>query len=341
MSALPWILGAVGVGGVVLFVRSRQKTTSDGNGGACDALCAAAASQGIPESACKEGLMYRACKAAGGVLEWIEGPDWAAMDAQNKALNGDVELELGPLGGRTVNPITRNPALHGTVLRFKNGGVPFAGAPGWEKCAPGTQNMYEGGGVTLDIATGKWTPTVMSAAFSGATGDPTSVGPFTADRKLTLPPVVGGGSVAGQNKLISTAPKTITEAPFPLPLAGAAQGYYWQGQPFVCDQGIDPNATDHRDGSAGRPVCVGAFASTPQGRAFGLQGQGHAISSQTFDCSNVPPDMTWIDATASTPGHWERMRSGQTQNLGPCAPAPVEFHAGMLAATFRGKAAKV
>lgn len=292
--AFPWltvgIVGAAGVG-AVLYARSKAAASTSGSS-PCDAICEAAASQGIPVDACKDGAAYQACKAGLGIWndisEWFNGPDWEAMDAQNKKLNGEVELALGPLAGRTVAAINRMPAMHGTVLRFKNGGVPFKGFPGWELCAPGTLDMFATSGTSgclvLDMATGQWVPLDPSAAFTGRTGDPTSGGPFTADHTVTLPTVVGGATLPGGMKVPGgIGPKKLNELPFPLPLAGAAQGYYWQGVPFVCAAGTSPdwNVHDHRDGGAPPPCAPGGHVAVnvPTGPVLGAGQSGGGVST--------------------------------------------------------------
>lgn len=267
MVAWGFIAAGVGLGvGALVVVRSRKAAASSGDSSACDAICDAAASQGVPADLCKQGVTYQLCKASGGLLGDLigafSGRDWAADDAENKKLNGEVELVLGPLADRTIIPTTRAPGLHGTVLRFKSGAVPFRGWPGWEKCAPGTHDMASSGPLlTLDPVTNRWVPMVATAAFQGGQGDPTSAGPFTPDRQFTMPAVTSG-MVAQQQAFIDSAQKTVTEPAFPLPIPSGSRGYYAQGIAFVCPSGTSPQwgLRDHR-ASGGPPPCVGADGS--------------------------------------------------------------------------------
>lgn len=335
------IVAAGGVG-VVLIARQAAAKKSGGSS-ACDAICTAAAAQGVPVDACKDGAAYQACQAANGVWDWLSnvfsGPDWAKMDADNLKLNGAIELPLGPLGDRTVNPITRGAGLHGTVLRFKNGGVPFKGFPGWEKCAKGTHDMLEGGTLlVLDPSTGKWSQLVASAAFTGGIGDPTRGGPFTADHIFHAPGVIGDGSYGASTSIGAplAGNKDIAEAPFPLALDGNAQGYYAAGKPFTCPAGTSPqwNLRDQRT-SGGPPPCVG-----PDGTG-GWSSSGPSTNiTQTGTTKNlggcpVAAGYTY-DKTAAGAWFIRRLAAGETQNQGPCAqkslPTGTSSHYGAVAA---------
>lgn len=317
-------LGALGLGALYL---SRKAATPAGGTSACDALCAAAATQGIPAELCKQGVSYRACQAAGGLWDalssFVSGPDWAAMDADNIKLNGEVELALGPLGDRTVEPVTRSAALHGTVLRFKNGGVPFKGFPGWEKCAAGTHNMLSDGPLlTLDPTSGKWVTMIAANAFTGGSGDATSAGPFAANRKVTLPAISSSGNKLAGGLGLGAA-KSIDELAFPVPLSSGEQGFYAQGVAFKCPAGTSPQwkLHDKRTGG-GPPPCVAADGSGGWVSSGPQAGAGYATGTQTQVAACTDPSFTWVNDGGGA-GHWAKLGVGQTRNLAgsPCAPS--------------------
>lgn len=329
----PW--GTVAIGGVVviggvLIVRAKASASSGSGSSACDAICTAAASQGVPIDACKDGAAYQACKAGSGILDWLSnafsGPDWAKMDAENIKLNGAIELPLGPLAGRTVQLASRLPAMHGTVLRFANGGVPFKGFPGWEKCKPGTHNMLsDGAALVIDPSTGKWSAMVPANAFSGAIGDPTRGGPFTADH-IFHEPALSESSLGGLNR-----PLDVNEAPFPQSLDGGLQGYYAGGKPFTCPAGTTPqwNLRDQRSIS-GPPPCVGPdgtggwSSSGPQVGVSATSGnESGQVGNLTNWCVNgkyVGPPGYYYDTTAKA---FRRVLAGQTPPANPCAGIPT------------------
>lgn len=144
MSDALYLFGGLAVGGAVIGAvvwRNRQAKTEAPS--ATDGLCAAASKLGLPREACEAGvgIIGTIGNALGGLLS----ADWAARDAENKRLNGEVEIPLdAELVKRSIQYsqiANSQPGLKGSVIRFKNGGVPFRGAPGWEKCAPGTHSM--------------------------------------------------------------------------------------------------------------------------------------------------------------------------------------------------------
>lgn len=205
---------------------------------------------------------YVACKSLGGaaqviagVTQALDGRDSAAIEANNRAKNGEPELMLGALskGVRTVVSSTGQQvrrALRGETLRFKNGCVPFEGAPGWEKCAPGTKsNLADGStfttisqhgvdGFASMVREGKHqfhdygvissNPPGWDRAFTGDQGDPFTQGPYQADGTLgpdaagTGASVRWGGDLGGASR------------PFPIPLAPGEVGYYCAGKPMKC-----------------------------------------------------------------------------------------------------------
>lgn len=157
MSALPWIAAglAVGGGGLLLVAYARQKAAAQGQGGSlCESFLAplaAAAGYPIPPEACKFSAVDKVLGAVAGAVGDAFKSE-AERDADNRARNGAVELELREdvkklaIGGDTVNGQPRiGTRLRGSVLRFQSGCVPFKGAPGWAKCAAGTHDMAPAG----------------------------------------------------------------------------------------------------------------------------------------------------------------------------------------------------
>lgn len=149
-------LGALAIGGVgYLYWRARQAQGSS--------LCASVLQPlgrtvgfDIPPSMCS-GIDAIAGKVIGPIVEAVadSAKSWQEKDAENRAKNGAVAVpmtqdvldtvqckEIVP-GIGTALPTTRDagPMLHGTALRYQNGCEPFAGAPGFGKCAPGTFDM--------------------------------------------------------------------------------------------------------------------------------------------------------------------------------------------------------
>lgn len=122
-------------GGAVLVAIARKRAAAQtGASGSSSTACDA-----LPEEYrqyCKAGLGF--IGAAGKALDIIEGlnssvdemqDEVARRDAKNRELNGAVAIPASHAG------------LKGSALRYANGCVPYAGAPGWEKCKPGTQSM--------------------------------------------------------------------------------------------------------------------------------------------------------------------------------------------------------
>lgn len=227
-----------------------------------------------------------------GVLKWLglDGRDSKEIDADNKAKNGEVELELGALARRNICRSTdvRTQkydlrSLRGTVLRFKNGCVPFKGFPGWEKCAAGTTSntadgcadpkRYGWGRIGGD---GKCAPNDgcgklydgrgASQAFTGDQGDPFTAGPFWAGEQIT-------------------SLDEFDQFPFPLPIPPGGSGWYHAGYPLTCPQGyVLGQVTDHRAGAHG-----------PVGRCvpWGPRTDGPAVAdpdhqSHDVDCASDP-----------------------------------------------------
>lgn len=153
MSALPWIVGvggAIVVGATVIAIRNEKAKQADGsNCGAVQALAAATIGFLIPPEACGaiDAALGVGGQVIGSVLDGLKGE--ATKDRENRALNGEIELELTAecksiAFTLDISGTEARPLLGGSVLRFKNGGVPFAGHPDFAKCAAGTHDMTMG-----------------------------------------------------------------------------------------------------------------------------------------------------------------------------------------------------
>jgi len=266
------IAAAVGlsVGGFLLWRARRadvvveQPPAPQGSAGSdpC-ALLTAAGPQAL--AACK--ALQVAAKVGAAIVDALDGPDWDKMDKENKAANGEVELPLD--AGLKTFSMCRNPAaggemhwalLNGSVLRFKNGCVPFEGAQGWALCAAGTKNMFRkcddlwhkmpetpihGGDWTLPLdQKGEHRMVDVWARAIGAMvpGDPTTYGPIRAgesDWRYTWS--------TGKRRPIK----------FPLPIPTGKVGWYLGGRAIVCDEGVLP--TRVRDHTGRHEYTCGAF----------------------------------------------------------------------------------
>lgn len=181
-----WIIAAGGlvvVGGAA-FVAYRNQKAQAQNTSACgsvQALAAAAFGFYIPPEACP------AIDKGLGLVGEVLGNTERAKDDENKRLNGEVDIALDaatkrialavyPKKGATnagkglslPDSFSTGPMLLGTVLRFKNGGVPFKGHPDFAKCVPGTNDMGAPGATqTMILATPGRVPTAPVFAKAG------------------------------------------------------------------------------------------------------------------------------------------------------------------------------
>jgi hypothetical protein len=296
-----WLIAA-GVGaaglGVVLLVRKQAAASTGGGGLPCDKLTA-----GSPEQI--------ACKAAQGILgifgalAKLGDPQWAKKDAENKAANGATTIPLAS-GAQSCNGfVGAYMPLQGTVLRFANGCEPYAGAPGWSKCAPGTHSMIGASGVNTKTrgmhvlgtpARSKpgWGPAaewedhvqfeprfdelltgrrVEHVAVTEAHGDPNNKGKVY---KVSGDPATGVIRPERATADDSFCAKGGPGFPLPIPTGGVAGRY--KGEAFVCAAGTIP---DLRGNYTGPVRCV---APSELPRTFGGTGGGAGTrSDEQFD----------------------------------------------------------
>ena len=286
--------GGVGLGLLLLQRRAAAQTPPPSSGSSCDAVAAAAEKLGVPAAAAKTACELGLGSTVEALVRWWKGKDSAAIDGTNKSLNGEVELELGGMARRTAC-VPRSPSdpqfnrryLRGTVLRFQNGCVPFEGAPGWEKCAPGTlSNHGEGGGCgdprvqrghlqpdgswkITGASDGRGTPLDVSQMFTGGLGDPTTVGPFTADGERTL-----------------SSDDDFKSFPFPLPIPAGSAGWYVAGRPIVCASTTEPSIVRNHVTGTISAICGGGSVPPPMP---GTEPPVHDTVPGLADCASPDP----------------------------------------------------
>lgn len=295
MDSEALILGGLAAGAVVLLLRRKQQQQND----LCSQLC------GTDET-CK-----LACNLGTNALGWLadqlgngkhaqeNSAEVGRRDAINKQLNGAVKVALDPAltetfqGAEYAGPGSRGGvALQGDVLEFGNGCVPFAGAPGWEKCAPGTQSMWYGD--TCNAVGACDVPEQVPPAFP----DAATLLAYSGSEHVDHSKLLTGSTAPGSQDAATQGPfptlfqrlKTIfTKAflgaqapdfpPFPLTIPDGSLGWFVRGEPVVCPAGTAPamwaadgsQLTDDRvvtgDDPPSPPPCV------PGGRtAFSNQG---------------------------------------------------------------------
>ena len=287
MSALPWIIGGAAVGVGILWIRARQaaaETKQD--------PCAELEKLGVPRAACELGLpvvqeIVQGAIDAVGAKTSAQVEKW---DAENKALNGPVRIAnegiYRELTKTCDSPGNCYSALDGTVVEFENGCVPIAGAPGREKCAPGTHDM-------LNYAIKQamwWRP---DGAGPTESWSPSTVAPMTAQVRYegedarAYDPFTQGGYGPGQKN-------------FPIPIPDGHYGYFYKGRPFTCPAGQQP-VLRASDGSVIRdqrtldpsyvPPCgTGTWTTRPSSGPVTYQEPSQRIDDP---CTVDPANFTW------------------------------------------------
>jgi len=300
MSATPWIIGGLAVGGLgVLLLRQRLAAQTSSS---CATIQQMGASVGfyVPASV---------CGPIDAALEWVKDKlkGWDAKDAENRQLNGGIELELDPRLARgavalEVTPGSGGmgrpqgidhmakmvPQLKGKSLRMKNGCVPFRGAPGWERCAEGTHDM------------GPHRVGIKLAKPEGRIPRPSEVqaleGKSEAERAQMM------FATTSVSAVLTGQPTDPTTA-----LHAKIGGTYWlAGEPVACEGGTTPTgATDHRGGKTKAVVLCGL--PPPQ---FEPRQEGGQSTQTTYDAPPglPPPGFVWVPASGDVPGHWARAR---------------------------------
>ncbi len=288
MSA-PLIIGGIAVAaGAALVLRARQKAAAPGAGLCAGTLQPLGQALGfyIPPQTCG------AIDVFAGKLTNFRNYD--AKDAKNRELNGEIEIPLGPevksmstvlelaLGAQTPSgldspsqAITQGKfvePMKGSVLRFKSGCEPFTGAPGFAKCAKGTQDMRVNGDQFLLV-----TPGVV----------PKSV----ADLKENYAKLVRGKAIMGD--LMTGRPGDAATSHHRF-----EAGYFIGGRLVKCQPGnvLKPEdiqvVTDHRTGA----TSIRATCSDPNGPALSTPPPVAGSGTQTAYSSAPsapPPGYRW------------------------------------------------
>lgn len=300
------VLVGLGAGALLAWLRNRAVLVPPPSTSACDAL------RSVDMRA------YNACVVASGAFDVLKAilptdqlsadsakkrhDDYVARDASNKSLNGAVDIPVTPamtnclgfqthadsnggvadvgIGDQPTFPVIA--PLQGTVLRFKNGCVPYAGAPGFEKCVPGTQDMFAGNGViTYDnnasdvpkfrfqavpstLGTGQLSGKAIKADI---TNDPNGqFGAWDRDDGMPVQTVVGDPSTGIVKQRLPYCAAATLQASFPLPIQAGGPFGYKAGVPWTCPAGTLPDfaagslpnaaVRDHRTQGQGPVSCV-------------------------------------------------------------------------------------
>lgn len=295
-------------GGVVLLLRNREAQLAETTHDPCEAL------KGVSPSA------YEACTAAlgvgGAVLNILKGTvNYGAADAggkwdkENIALNGGVEIPLDKTLKQRVMGYSSTSGqlatvfspLGGSALKYKNGGVPFKGFPGWELCAPGTHDLFNGTAqdVKLQASSGfdddadyAGKPLVRSLQLTGHPGDAFTFKRLRWPNGRNAPPVLDGYYVGGVQVPVCQGGQVIERnyiREWRNPTTGKREVQYRCAAPGKSYQ-------DVWGGGPGNTLPNGDFGD------FGQYTDGaHEQISPTDH-----PGYHLVPATPLVPAHWER-----------------------------------
>ncbi len=262
MSAVPYVVGGALLVGGIIYLRSRKQAAAD----PCDQL-------GDPK-------LVLACKAARFGLGAIGQAFTSAVKgedrgATNTALNGPVTewfdekmMAAGGYGGANgyVRPVrytdARGPQGQKYIAQHANGCEPHPAAPGWSKCAPGTQAMTSDAYIRQAHAAGE----LGKAEAATGSGDPMR-DPLTfrwEDRPN----------------------KNVTE--FPLPVPAGSTAYVYRGRPLVCAAGTQVSGRDHR--AQPGPACVATSTVDVPKDAHTYTGPS---GTRGDDCASAGPEYIW------------------------------------------------
>lgn len=337
MKALPIILVAAGAGvAYVIWKRNRDaantpivsaddsdKDAQTVKDEACDLArkgAELAAEKEYPGTGPAAGeAAYLACKLLEAPLHNSiddNAKEAAKRDAKNQQLNGAIDLPMTNLVGY---------AYQGAALRYKNGCVPFAGAPGFDKCAAGTESMWKSD-TDLDHDHDAGFRDYTYPAFRNKADELAwwkaqrdkldDRGDWNGLRATRLAGAMFSGSTEPQN------PDPVTRGTV---LADGTWAGTVRGVKMTCPAGQAPAMWDAagnplHDARTGLPPCaplgVSSFVPSSTG-ATPLTGAGTQTQLACGPNQTAPAGMTW-DATTS---NWRRLVAGETPNAGPCDPA--------------------
>jgi hypothetical protein len=311
------LLGA-GVAGVgVLALRARARAAAapqqppSTSSTACELAAKAAAAAGLPFSADACAGILGTVGAIGEAVFYSaddQARDIAAAATKNDQLNGEIAIPMDPYVTRFVSG-KGNPAIYGNALRYANGCEPFKGAPGWSKCAPGTRSLFG------------------PASFRGSELGVVALAPAQQPGKPDRGVEVDAGDNGGQRMLTGSLdpknPDPATRGPFRNSAGG--NDYLIRGRRMTCPAGEAPALWD-ADGNPVRdqrelrcaPGGVSSWQASTSAPPATVPGETDRTALGCIG-DQPPAGYTWVAATSTTPGHWERLQAGQTPNPGPCA----------------------
>jgi hypothetical protein len=219
------------------------------------------------------------------------------LDDKGFPVDGGVITDDQRSSGKSPRAASVPYGLGGHAIEYQNGCVPFWGAPGYEKCAPGTVDMFG-----------------AEHRLSGESVDMTEVWRYVATRAANPKPAKNTNKVVEQadyhairsGSFDPAAPDPTTQGP----IANGDGSYTWlvAGEPLTCGANHAPALADATH-----------FAYPPTCQPFENQGGLQGTGTQTAydgDCQTmIAQGFTWnVD-------HWERLRVGQTSADAKCPPA--------------------
>jgi hypothetical protein len=219
--------------------------------------------------------------------------------------------------------------LNGGVARYPNGCVPFFGAPGWSKCAPGTLDEY---GQAIDAATpdDDWgyseknfvklpyylTPSAREAALANVADDGTLRGSLPVDARPALK----------ADAMLGTNGDPFSGGPWPDHDTGLPYWYVRSQRTVPAPVGTAPRAVvlSIVANASGETLAqtrakIAALTDAQALENISISQQGTGVSS-TFDCATAKAGgFTWDAALHA----WRRMRAGEHYVAAPsCASSP-------------------
>lgn len=329
MSALPWIAGGLALGGLYLWYKQRAGASSKPEEDSCAVACRLSGPYCIDGGA--------SCRATNAVLaalspfhdssEMLTG-EVANTRKINDALNGEIEVTNALAHGATT-------VLTGSVLKYKSGCQPYAYAPGFSKCKPGTLDEYisalqHRAGVDFpateqdNVTEEAFTTVAARLAYEAKHQDLVDSASHWYELNVSGTQHANVFEHVVKEKFMTGAagdPTTVG------PWANTTGGAFWmvRGKRVDCPSGQAPKAIVYqayqRDPSA---------LTDDDARAPVPIDQDPAVVHTQLGCvgTSAPPGFTW------KAGGWKRLAAGEVPNPGPCASSSSSSGTGGQLATF-------